>query len=48
MPPGLVNIVAVLMSARNAAFPAEAVGARGEPPGQTAGLAAADAAAVTR
>src|SRR6266704_455095 len=34
--------------ARNAAYPAEAVGARCGPPGQTAGLAAADAAAVTR
>ena len=45
---GLVIIVAVLMALEVAANPAEAVGARCGLPGQIPGLAAADAAAVTR
>ncbi|MDX6339664.1 MAG: hypothetical protein QOG05_7004 [Streptosporangiaceae bacterium] len=45
---GLVIIRAVLMALGVAANPAEAVGARCEPPGQIPGLAAAAAAAVTR
>ena len=48
MPTGLVIIMAVLMALEVAANPAEAVGARCGLPGQIPGLAAADAAAVTR
>ncbi|HMA09310.1 MAG TPA: hypothetical protein VKP68_15650, partial [Ramlibacter sp.] len=48
MPAGLVLIHGRAHGARIAAQPAEAVGARGTPPGQIPGLAAADAAAVTR
>jgi hypothetical protein len=47
MPIGLIIIMAVAHGARNAAQPAEAAGARGKPPGQIPGLAAADAAVVT-
>ncbi len=48
MPAGLVLIHGRAHGARIAAQPAEAVGARCTPPGQIPGLAAADAAAVTR
>jgi hypothetical protein len=48
MPIGLIIIMAVAHGARSAAQPAEAAGARCKPPGQIPGLAAADAAAVTR
>jgi hypothetical protein len=48
MPAGLVLIHGRAHGARIAAQPAEAVGARCEPPGQIPGLAAANAAAVTR
>lgn len=48
MPAGLVLIHGRAHGARIAAQPAEAVGARCTPPGQIAGLAAANAAAVTR
>jgi hypothetical protein len=48
MPAGLVLIHGRAHGARIAAQPAEPAGARGTPPGQIAGLAAADAAAVTR
>ena len=48
MPAGLVLAHGRAHGARSAAQPAEAVGARGTPPGQIPGLAAADAAAVTR
>jgi hypothetical protein len=47
MPVGMITIMAVLM-ALGMPHPAEAVGARCKPPGQIPGLAAADAAAVTR
>jgi hypothetical protein len=45
---GLMTIMAGAQGARSAAYPAEAAGARCKPPGQIAGLAAADAAAVTQ
>ena len=48
MPAGLVLIHGRAHGARIAAQPAEAVGARCKPPGQIPGLAAANAAAVTR
>jgi len=48
MPAGLVLIHGRAHGARIAAQPAEAAGARCTPPGQIAGLAAANAAAVTR
>jgi hypothetical protein len=48
MPAGLVVIHGRAHGARIAAQPAEAVGARCTPPGQIPGLAAANAAAVTR
>src|SRR5258708_30128430 len=48
VPVGLIIIMAVAHGARNAACPAEAAGARCKPPGRIPGLAAADAAAVTR
>ena len=48
MPAGLVLIHGPAHGARIAALPAEAVGARCKPPGQIPGLAAANAAAVTR
>jgi hypothetical protein len=48
MPAGLVLIHGRAHGARIAAQPAEAVGARCMPPGQITGLAAANAAAVTR
>jgi len=48
MPAGLVVTHGRAHGARIAAQPAEAVGARCTPPGQIAGLAAANAAAVTR
>ena len=48
MPAGLVLIHGRAHGARIAAQPAEAVGARCKPPGQIAGLAAADAELVTR
>jgi len=48
MPVGLVVTHGRAHGARIAAQPAEAVGARCTPPGQIAGLAAANAAAVTR
>jgi len=48
MPAGLVIMMAVAHGARSAAQPAGAAGARCGPPGQVAGLAAADAAAVRR
>ena len=48
MPAGLVLIHGRAHGARIAAQPAEAVGARCKPPGQILGLAAANAAAVTR
>ena len=48
MPAGLVLIHGRAHGARIAAKPAEAVGARCTPPGQIPGLAAANAAAVTR
>ena len=48
MPVGLVLIHGRAHGARIAAQPAEAVGARGTPPGQIAGLAAANAVAATR
>jgi hypothetical protein len=47
MPTGMVTIMAVLM-ALGMPHPAEAAGAQCKPPGQIPGLAAADAAAVTR
>jgi transcriptional regulator of acetoin/glycerol metabolism len=46
MPAGLVLIHGRAHGARIAAQPAEAVGARGKPPGQIPGLAAANALAV--
>jgi hypothetical protein len=48
MPAGLVLIHGRAHGARIAAQPAEAAGARCKPPGQIPGLAAANAAAVTR
>ena len=48
MPAGLVLIHGRAHGARIAAQPAEAAGARCTPPGQIPGLAAANAAAVTR
>ena len=48
MPAGLVLIHGRAHGARIAAQPAEAVGARCKPPGQIPGLAAANAAAVSR
>ena len=48
MPAGLVIAIAVVMALASAAHAAEATGARGKPPGQIPGLAAANAAAVTR
>jgi hypothetical protein len=48
MPAGLVVTHGRAHGARIAAQPAEAVGARCKPPGQIPGLAAANAAAVTR
>ncbi len=48
MPAGLVLIHGRAHGARIAAQPAEAVGARCTPPGQIPGLAAANAAAVSR
>ncbi len=48
MPAGLVVTHGRAHGARIAAQPAEAVGARCTPPGQIPGLAAANAAAVTR
>jgi hypothetical protein len=48
MPIGLVLITAGLMARALPLIPAEAVGARCKPPGQNPGLAAADAASVTR
>ena len=48
MPAGLVVAHGRAHGARIAAQPAEAVGARCKPPGQIPGLAAANAAAVTR
>ena len=48
MPAGLVLIHGRAHGARIAAQPAETAGARCKPPGQIAGLAAANAAAVTR
>jgi hypothetical protein len=48
MPAGLVLTHGRAHGARIAAQPAEAAGARCAPPGQIAGLAAANAAAVTR
>jgi hypothetical protein len=48
MPAGLVVTRGRAHGARIAAQPTEAVGARCKPPGQIPGLAAANAAAVTR
>ena len=48
MPAGLVLIHGRAHGARIAAQPAEAAGARSKPPGHIPGLAAANAAAVTR
>jgi hypothetical protein len=48
MPAGLVITHGRAHGARTAAQPAEAVGVRCKPPGQIPGLAAANAAAVTR